>query len=181
MNSLPLWKICRILANDLRLNMLMLLRHNSPQCVKAIAKELGVSENTASKNLKRLSAAGFVMQKFRGKFLFCTLAVEDDLLSTVLELTQAERNDQVLFLATALTHERRVRILQALRTHPLRLEQICLKTQISWEAMRRQIKKLERRGLVQLTDERYALKIPSCSFGKLLIDQAMKEITPSKV
>ena len=181
MNSLPLWKRCRTLANGLRLDMLELLNGNSPRCVKGIAKELEVADNVASKNLQLLSAAGFVTQEHRGKFLFYVLAQEDVLLSTVLEHTKADKNEHAMFMATALTHERRVAIIKALNAKPLEIEGICRKTRISWDAMKRQVKKLERRGFVQLEDGKYALTNPKGRLGKTLIELALKERTPAQV
>ena len=61
-----------------------------------------------------------------------------------------------MFMATALTHERRVAIVKALNAKPLEIEGICRKTRISWDAMKRQVKKLERRGFVQLEDGKTA-------------------------
>ncbi len=161
--------------------MLELLNLNSPRCVKEIATELDVAENVASKNLQLLSAAGFVTQKHRGKFLFYALGRRDDLLSSVLKLTKAGENERAMFMATALTHERRVAIIKALKTKPLEIERISLETQISWEAMARQIKKLERRGFVQLEDGKYALTIPRCSLGKSLVGLAVTVRTPAQV
>ena len=181
MNSLPLWKKCRTLANGLRLDMLELLNCNSPRCVKEIAAELGVAENVASKNLQLLSAAGFVTQKHRGKYLFYVLAQEDVLLSAVLELTKASKNDRAMFMVTALTHERRVAIIKALNSKPLEIERICLKTRISWEAMKRQLKKLERRGFVRFEEGKYALTISKCSFGESLVGLVLREFTPAQV
>ena len=181
MHSLPLWKRCRALANSLRLDMLELLNCNSPRCVKEIATELDVAENVASKNLQLLSTAGFVTQKYRGKFLCYALDQGDILLSSVLELTKADENERAMFMATALTHERRVAIVKALKTKPLEIERISLETRISWEAMARQVKKLERRGFVQLEDGKYALRIPKCSFGESLVGLALNEYTPAQV
>ena len=181
MNSLPLWKRCRALANSLRLDMLEQLSRNSPRCVKEIAAELGVAENVASKNLQLLFSAGFLTQKHRGKYLFYALDQKDVLLASVLELTHAGKKDHAMFMATALTHERRVSIIKALKTKPLEMERISRETRISWDAMARQIKKLERRGFVQIEDGKYSLTIPKCSFGESLVGLVLNERTPAQV
>ncbi len=181
MNLFPLWKRCRTLANGLRLDMLELLRVDSPQCVKEIAHELEISENVASKNLQLLCESGFLTQQHRGKYLFYLLAQEDLLLSAVLKSTQTGRNDHVIFMATALTHERRVAIVKVLDSKPLVFERVCLETRISREAMIRQIKKLERRGFVTFDDEKYALMIPKDDLGKVLVELVLKERTPAQV
>ncbi len=181
MNSLPLWKRCRILANGLRLEMLAFLGGSSPQCVKAVAKELKISESVASRHLQLLHTAGFVQHEHRGKYLFYLLEKENALLLAALEQVGAGKNDHVLFMATALTHERRVAIVKALKAKPLEFERLCHTTRISREAMKRHVKKLERREFMRLEDGRYVLIIPKDSLGEMLVGLALKEPTPSKV
>jgi len=161
--------------------MLELLNRSSARCVKDIAVELGIAEDVASKNLQRLAAAGFLIQKNAGKYLFYTLVQEDVLLAGVLELANVSKKDHAMFMATALTHERRIVIINALGGEPLKLEELCLKTQISWGAMRRQLEKLLRRGFVGFESGKYALTPPGCTLGKRLVELALRNSTPAQV
>lgn len=161
--------------------MLELLNSSSARCVKDIAKELGIAEDVASKNLKLLAAAGFLTQKHAGKYLFYALERADVLLAGVLELSNVSKKDDAIFMATALTHERRVVIINTLRDDPLRFEDLCLKTRISWGAMTRQLGKLVRRGFVRVENGKYALTIPECALGKRVVELALQDSTPAQV
>jgi len=161
--------------------MLDLLNRSSARCVKDMAEELGIAEDVASKNLQLLSAAGFLTQKHAGKYLFYALVQEDVLLVGVLELANLSKKDHAMFMATALTHERRVVIINALGDEPLKFEELCLKTRISWGAMQRQLEKLVRRGFVGFENGKYALTPPECALGKRMVELALMNSTPAQV
>ena len=98
-----------------------------------------------------------------------------------MEQVEVGKNEHVLFTVTALTHERRIAIVKALNAKPLEFERLCHATRISREAMKRQLKKLERREFVRFENGRYVLIVPKDSLGEMLVDLALKETTPSKV
>ena len=181
MDSLPLWKRCRALANDLRLDMLEYLARCPNRCVKEIAEELGIADDVASKHLQVLAFSGFVMQKHVGKYLYYTLAGQGDLLGPALGLIKAVGKDHVIFMATATTHERRVKIIAALGKEPMEMDPLCIKTHISREAMKRQLTKLVRRGFVQENGGKFGLQKPDCVLGLKLIERASAEFTPAQV
>lgn len=181
MNTLPLWKRCRILANGVRLEMLKCLDRRLTRCVTEIAEELGIADNVASKNLQLLASAGFVTQKHVGKYLYYALDERDDLLVSTLGLVEESGNDHAMFMATATTHERRIKIIAVLNNGAMEMEMLCVKTQVSWEAMKRQLEKLVRRGFVQDVDKKFKLQDPGCILGRKLIELAVKEPTPAQV
>ena len=132
MNAIPLWKRCRILANPLRLKMLVCLDRNEPKCVMSIASETAISEDVSSKNLQSLELGGFLNQKRNGKYLFSCLNHSDELLRTVLnELHGGNDVESIMHMLTALTHERRVLIVAVLATGQQEFGLLCRRTQIS--------------------------------------------------
>lgn len=179
MNTLPLWRRCRTLANRLRLDILELQAAKPPLCVKEIAENLAIAEEVASKNLQSLASAGFMSQKRVGKYLYHSVMKEDALLAEV--LGEKATKEKLMYTVTALTHERRVLILRKLNCGPLKLEELCRQTGISGGAMRRQLEKLERRGFIKMTNGRCTLTSPNGALGKRLIELALEESTPAQV
>ncbi|VGO20145.1 helix-turn-helix domain-containing protein [Pontiella sulfatireligans] len=153
------------------------------QCVKGVADRLVVAGDVSSKNLQLLYSAGFFEQERVGKFLFYSLADEDDLLDEVLRLVALDQAnyDGIIYELTAMTHERRIRIVAALEGRPLEFNELCFRTCISRLAMGRQLDKLIRRGFVQQVEQKCSLVIPDDALGKKLVELALKSVTPAQV
>ena len=179
MSSLPLWRQCRILAHPLRLEMLDLLSQRSPLCVKEIAEALQIGDEVAGKNLQLMAAAGFLTQRSAGKYLYYTAAHKNGLINGILghDLTR----EQVIYTVTALTHERRISIIQALASEPLEFAVVCRKPGISLRAMQRHVEKLERRGLLSVVNGRWSRSTPGSVLGRRLVELALKDGTPAQV
>jgi DNA-binding IclR family transcriptional regulator len=161
--------------------MLELLNGNAARCVKEIADFLEITEDVASKNLQLLAVAGFITRQQAGKYLYCSLVEYDVLLSEVLALVCKAEKEQVMFTATALTHERRIAILNALSFGPLEFGVLCSKTGVSRIAMRRQLEKLSRRGFIRIKSGKYILTNPECPLRKKMIELALEDVTLAQV
>ena len=168
---MPLWKRCRILASSLRLEMLLYLGENEPQCVKSVAGRVGVSEAVSCKNLQILESGSFLEHKRVGKYLFYSLNQSDELLRMVSGVICSGRPDfsQTIHILTALTHERRVLIVSALAKGELEFGQLCRRTGISRQAMVRQLDKLVRRGFVFVDNGYCGLLVPESRMGNDLM------------
>jgi len=180
---MPLWKRCRILANPLRVEMLVCLEKKEPQCVKDIAEEVGVLEDVSSKNLQMLESGGFLQRKRVGKYLLYSLNRTDGLLQAVLGDAVVDNPDfgKILHMLTALTHERRILIVSALAKGQQEFGLLCRQTGISWRAMERQLDKLVRRGFVLMNDGCCRLVEQESLFGNTLIGEAVNAGTPAQV
>ena len=181
MNILPLWKRCRALATGLRIDMLLLLKSGTSRCVKEIADELEVAEDIASKHLQLMASAGWVSKRPAGRYLYYMLDNDNVLLDEVLTYAEKKSIDQLIFMVTALTHERRIWIVRALAIEPMRLDCLCRKTRIPSMALRRHLDKLERRGFVRAENGVWMLIIPDNTLMRRLIDSALDENTPAQV
>ena len=181
MNILPLWKRCRALATGLRIDMLLLLKSGTSRCVKEIADELEVAEDIASKHLQLMASAGWVSKRPAGRYLYYMLDNDNVLLDEVLTYAEKKSIDQLIFMVTALTHERRIWIVRALAIEPMRLDCLCRKTRIPSMALRRHLDKLERRGFVRAENGVWMLIIPDNTLMRRLIDSAVDENTPAQV
>lgn len=179
---MPLWKRCRVLANKLRLDMLAFLGQHKRLYVKAVAERFDVAEDVASKNLQLLAQAGFLDHKRQGKFLYYSLVKEDRLLRGIMNaIRQKTALEDLIFLLTGFTHERRVSIVFTLTQGSMKTEALCRRTQISPMAMRRQMEKLERRGYVSCDKYECKLLEPESCLGRELIAIAKEDFTLAQV
>jgi len=171
MSNLPLWKRCRILANPLRLKLLIYLLEQSEQYVKVTADEFGIAEDVASKNLQLLASGGFLSCEPVSKYLYYKLTKPDPLLRAVLNELQAQRVDlrAMAYTLTALTHERRVLMVALLQKEPMVLDHLCDMAKISKQAGERHVNKLVRRGWVGLDNDAYTLLQPKDKLGRVMI------------
>jgi len=164
MKDMPLWKRCRILANPVRLNMLILLSQQPEQYVKSIADKLGLTEDVASKNLQMLASGGFLDSEAVSKYLFYNLSGSSDLLQWVLRELKTRKSDareMVFRTVTALTHERRVAIVEILKSEgPVDMQTLCVRAGMSELACRRHVNKLISRGWIRIKQKKYALVRP---------------------
>ena len=181
MSILSLWKRCRALATGLRIDMLLLLKSGKSRCVKEIADELEIAEDIASKHLQLLASAGWVSKRLAGRYLYYTLDNDNVLLDEVLTYAEKKSIDRLIFMVTALTHERRILIIRALAIEPMRLDCLCRKIRIPSMALRRHLDKLERRGFVRAENGVWMLIIPDDTLIRRLIDTALDDITPAQV
>ncbi len=119
--------------------------------VQAIGERLGCSEDAASKHLQLLAEGGFLTAEREGRYLYYSVARSDSLVEVVLREIKTESSDMgsVLKALTAFTHERRIEILEQLALGAMEFRLLCSATKISREAMKRHLRKLERRGFVE--------------------------------
>jgi DNA-binding transcriptional ArsR family regulator len=171
MNGTLQWKRCRILANPVRLEMLSLLDGRPRMFVQAIGEHLGCSEDAASKHLQLLAEGGFLVAEREGCYLFYSVSRSDPLAAVVLREINADGSDMgsMLKALTAFTHERRIEILAQLAQGAMGFRSLCLATKISREAMKRHLKKLERRGFVEGHDDCWVRSESVGVFGRELM------------
>lgn len=161
--------------------MLLFLNDCPECCVKEIAAELAIAEDIASKHLQILASAGWINKRQAGRYLYYTLNHRNVMLNEVLTYTEKKGIDRLVFMVTALTHERRVSIVKALAIEPMKLENLCRKTQIPRMAIRRHLDKLERRGFVQTEKRKWSVVVMGDGLTSKLVDSASHEITPAQV
>jgi DNA-binding transcriptional ArsR family regulator len=183
MNTMPLWKQCRILANPVRLKVLAHLDQHPHQYVRSIGDQFGMAEDVASKNLQLMASAGFLESERKGRYLFYSLQKPNELLRPVLvEVRKAGENvDPVIQTLTALTHERRVAMVAVLTKGSLDLDVLCRQTRISGMAAARHLDKLVRRGWVSVSDDQCRLLPPGDVLGRALVELAKNSLTLAQV
>ena len=149
-----LWRTCRVIASGTRLRLLEVLRRSGKDCVSDLARDAGLSRVTATQNLRALQARGLVRAVRAGRWVYYDLHPDPlvrhagDILAAVLAALR-RRDDEVRIVqaATAFTHERRIRLAQALSVKAGRPDDLARRCGMSLDAAYRHLDKLARRGL----------------------------------
>lgn len=144
------------------MEMLACLDGNETRCVMDVATETGTTEDVSSKNLQLLELGGFLDKKRNGKYLFYSLNRNDQFLRAVLSAMRNGKLDTagIMYMLTALTHERRILIVAALAGGHQEFGPLCQRTGIPRPSMERHLDKLVRRGFVSYRNGRCRLLKP---------------------
>ncbi len=79
-------------------------------------------------------------------------------------------NEDLIKMATAFTHQRRIAIAKQLSQRACTFPELSLKAQISAPALYRHLGKLMDRNMVKMEKDRYLLKSPRNPFGRTLLE-----------
>lgn len=157
-----LWRTCRVLACESRLEMLRLLIERGELCVSELADLAGTTPHNASTQLRALNARGLITpRRERLRVLYRaeandSLAAAPRLLEAVRAAFAAGTSQKTVFrICTAFTHPRRIEITRTLQTAPLSLDALQEKTGISLSALWQHLDKLESRGFVKKSGTQY--------------------------
>ena len=119
-----LWRTCRTLAGQTRIRLLRQILQHPEQNVSEMAAATGISQSAASQDLRRLQSRGLLRRENQGSSVIYRL-VPDPQVPSAAPLVEALKkalsspdNGEVLGVARAFSHERRIQILQALLNGP---------------------------------------------------------------
>lgn len=177
-NSLrpTLWRTCRIIAGETRLQCLWNLFEKGELCVTEISDATGISPQNATTQLRALNSRGLITFR-RQSMMVIYRAEANQAIDNAPELLQVlkeswERSmsfETIIRMATALTHERRIEVIRALNESRKTFSELLNSTSMTASALARHLKKLEKRGFVKKTDKRYAIAHPGNSLGRTLL------------
>ncbi|MCF7848577.1 MAG: ArsR family transcriptional regulator [Kiritimatiellales bacterium] len=172
--KVSLWRLCRTLANPVRLEMIGLFFQYNQLCVFETAELLGIGEGAASKHLQLLIAAGLLEFQRKGRYLLCSLATTgrtSHILAGIREIFEEHKEPigAVIGIATAFTHERRVALVRLLSKGHCNQLQLYEGTGISGRALTRHLNKLVRRGFVGRVGDGFRMVEPTGMLAKELI------------
>lgn len=167
--SMVLWKRLRVLANPVRLEMLTVL-DSVPELYVQAAQRMACTEDIACKHLQMLGDAGFLASERRGRYLHYSVMAQDPLASAVLGAVRSGELDMggILKCLTAFTHERRITIVKVLRGNEMGFEALSRRAHISPEALKRHLKKLRERGVLDVDSGQWRLVDPPSELGRSL-------------
>ena len=171
-----LWRTCRVLASETRLQLLWHLFREGELCVGQLAQRTGTSTPNASNQLRALSARGLISPR-REKMNVIYRAEansEVDFAPGLLKALRACHERSMTFKtairqSTAFTHERRIEIVIVLHGKSLTFGELRDATNISPTALSRHLAKLEVRRFAKRIDGMYRLSQPGNPLGRELI------------
>ena len=176
-----LWRTCRVIANETRLNLLRALFFCEESTVSMLAGKAGISISFASSQLRALGARGLVSARSAGRWVFYTaapnLAVEHAaVIGNAIRVSCAidAENRGLIEAATAFTHPRRIVIARCLAEGEKTASELMISTHISTMALYRHLVKLTARRMVEQENNRYRLARPENVLGQTLLAIAKK-------
>jgi len=177
-NPVALWKTCRVLANETRLNILRNLMHGTERCVLDIARSENLTEVVASQHLRRLHEHGFLQLKRKSKWAF--YQAESPLKGSYAEyiftplkkklIHGNNRTEDIFRVFTAFTHPRRIEITKALLIRDHKFEELVFACDISAQALYRHLNKLISRNFITQKNEIYQITRYTYGLEKALLD-----------
>ena len=181
MNGLnpTLWRTCRAVSIPTRLNLLRTLFRFHESTVATLARETRISESMASIQLRALNSRGLISARPSGKWVFYSDSSNPAIESSTMILEALKEccavkmtNMELIEMATAFTHQRRIIIVKSLDGGSKPLGQLSTATQIPPPSLHRHLAKLENRKVVLSKGDLYSLAPPKNPLGKALLEIA---------
>jgi len=159
-----LWRTCRVLACETRLEMLRLLFEKEELCVSEMADLTGITAHNASTQLRALNARGLITPRRENQKVIYRAEPNEEL-SAAPALLKEVRNafekktpvKTIFHLCTAFTHQRRIELVRTLTDGPQSFGELLEKTGMSTSALWGHLDKLSARGFVKEQEGRYRL------------------------
>lgn len=174
-----LWRTCRVIANETRLQLLWHIFDESELCVNQLAQRAGATRPNASNQLRALSARGLITSRREKKNVIYRMEANNGVAFAPRLLEALKKCHEqstpfktIIQQATAFTHERRIEIVRTLNGKKLSFGELRDTTGISPAALSRHLEKLEARRFIKRTDGIYRLTWPGNPLGRILIDIA---------
>lgn len=175
--SPTLWRTCRAIANETRIGLLRALVSDGETSVTELGGRTGISQPHASAHLRLLNSRGLISARANGKWVFYRAAPNPHvehaarILSAMEEcFSRSDLHDADIFrIATAFTHERRIRIVQQLYRCSLTDPELARRTQIPLSSLHRHLAKLSARDMIDVADGCCALRFPVHPLAQTLL------------
>ena len=182
-----LWRTCKMLAGKTRVRLLRQLHEHPGECVSALGKRIGIGESAASQELRRIQSRGLLQAERRGPCLFYHPAADPQVSSAapILKAIQSalsslppESDAEICTIAGGLSHERRIRIVQALLKSPQPIPDLQYAMRISPHPFQLHLAALRSSGFVVSEGKQLHFSIPdhplARALGKLLQQGAIR-------
>lgn len=164
--SPTLWRTCRVLSGPTRLSLFRRIIEEPGQFVSQLAKAENISIPRASQELRRLQSRGLVGVERPGRHVRY-FPESDPLVSSAKPILRAmqetcaqnprSEDGRIAKLAHGLSHEKRMAVVRALRTGPLRFDGLQAELGMSHQTLRHHLKFLEAGGWVERAGKAWRL------------------------
>lgn len=161
-----LWRTCRVLAGPTRLQLLAQIFRRPDRTVSELAEAVGISHSRASQELRRLQSRGLLKADRRGRWVRYSPVADPRVPSAkplvrAMQAALASRSPHAegdcLRIASALTHPRRLRVVQVLLHGPRKFSDLAVATDIPGISLARHLRYLRVRELITNEDKRHRL------------------------
>ena len=180
------WRSCRALANRTRLSLLKAMIDESPLCVQTLAARCKLKKSVCSQYLRILNARGFLQASRRGRWVDYSLGANprvkhaDTLLKTVIttlrSCTDAKAYAIVLKDLTIFTCPKRILMVRVIEANPdCSPSEVSTLCRVPYQTLHRQLKKLENRAVVALSESSVTLCIPARPLAKKLLNLVLEK------
>lgn len=175
-----LWRTCRVLANEKRLQLLWKLFQSGESSVTSLGDAVGLTEPGASAYLRALNARGLILPRREKTFVYYRVESNPEVAGAP-ELLEGLKGAYDAFMPlshvmkqlTAFTHERRIVIVRTLAESSMEESALSIKAGISPQALYRHVRKLRERGYVERADQKIFLTEQENPLGKVLLSLAL--------
>ena len=174
------WAFCRVLANQTRLCLLSEIIRNAPLSVAQLAAQTDTQTANTSIQLKELHTYGLIAPYRRKQSVYYAIRnLPPELYPRLLlpALIQAEKlntsHAEIIHLATAFTHQRRVEIVRLLSGGPKTTHDLLDSSNMKRSALSRHLAKLKNRGFVVKNGSVYRLTRQKNKLGDALLKAAL--------
>lgn len=171
-----LWKTCRIIANENRLQLLREIFELPRQDISTLAASIELSLGSTSNQLTLLCNEGFITPHRRGQRVlyddvipYAPIHIKNLQTALKKELLSGSSSHAIYREATGLSHQRRIELIRRLSKTPQSMKQLIDETVMSYSALSRHLKKLVARGYVSYSAKQYHLGTPSGKLAKTLL------------
>lgn len=179
-----LWRTCRVLASETRLDLLQHLFEQEELCVSELAEMTGISPHNASTQLRALNARGLIARRReKQKIIYRAEANKElpdapALLTAVRDAFAKQTPRRTIFhLCTGFTHERRIELARVLAVAPRTVGELRSCTGMSDSALALHLEKLSARGFIKKQDGRYRLRRVKSPLRRALLQAALAGTT----
>lgn len=172
-----LWRTCRVLAGNTRLDLFRQIAARSDQTVSDLAAQVKISLPRASQELRRIQSRGLLQAVRRGLFVRYR-PVPDRSVSTAVPILQAVQetfrrfpgNDSILPLARAFSHARRLALIQLLLRGPWTIQDLESIAGMSRNTLNRHLCRLREAGLTRRIGKKIAIAETDHPLARCLLD-----------
>ncbi|MFZ4395620.1 MAG: ArsR family transcriptional regulator [Kiritimatiellia bacterium] len=178
-----LWRTMRVLAHPRRLQLLRELLLEAPQSVSECARRGRIPRVSTTMALRQLQARGLIRAERVSRWVMYR-PLADPLVAHAAAILDAMRAalkpaqpdwPQIVRAVTSFTHERRIRVVQALAQQQLTVEQLAATCHISLPALSRHLAKLERRKVICCEKHHWQLQPPADPLAAALLAAMLKD------
>ena len=172
-----LWRTCRVLAGNRRLQLLRQLHDQPGQGVSMLARAVQVGISDASQELRRLQSRGLLQVERKGLFVHYRLGADPQVpsaapllkaLKVYLSSSSPEQDEETSRIATGLAHPRRIAIARELQKGPQMPAGLQSTLRMPQSSLSRHVDILRQAGFVQREGPKLIFRAPAHPLAQAL-------------